>query len=73
MERPLAPSEGVIPSLPTGDQVSTSKNGAFIYVLVALSVMIIIGMVIGIIFIAHYYFHIWGGQGLMKARRLVQI
>jgi hypothetical protein len=26
------------------------------------------GMVIGIIFIAHHYYHIWGGQGFLKPR-----
>jgi hypothetical protein len=33
--------------------------------------MIILGMTIGLIFIVHYYFHIWGGQGFLRARKLV--
>jgi hypothetical protein len=41
------------------------------YVLAVLSVVVIIGMIIGLIFAAHYYFHIWGGRGCLKARKLV--
>jgi hypothetical protein len=41
------------------------------YVLAVLSVGVIIGIIIGLIFVVHYNFHIWGGQGFLKARKLV--
>lgn len=41
-------------------------------ILVLLAVVISIGMVIGIIFVAYYYFHIMGGQGFLKERAVVQ-
>jgi hypothetical protein len=36
--------------------------------LVVLAVAVIIGMIIGLIFVAHHYYHMWGGQGFLKAR-----
>jgi hypothetical protein len=37
-------------------------------ILAVLSIAIAIGMIIGIIFVAHSYFHSWGGQGFLRAR-----
>jgi hypothetical protein len=76
MERPLAPS---MPSVGmTDSQSSYWRSSVYLrerricrYVLVILSVAVIIVMIIGLIFAAHYYFHIWDGQGFLKARRPV--
>ena len=38
------------------------------YLLLILCIVIIIAMVIGTIFVAHHYYHEWGGQGFLKAR-----
>ncbi len=76
MERSLAPPLPTVGR--TDSQSSYSRSSIYLrewhlcrYVLVALSVVIIISMVIGFIFVAHYYFHILGGQGFLKARGLV--
>lgn len=36
--------------------------------LIGLAIIIIIAMVVGIAFVAHYYYHSWGGQGFLWAR-----
>lgn len=36
--------------------------------LLMLSILIIIAMIIGTVFVAHHYYHEWGGQGFLKAR-----
>jgi hypothetical protein len=37
--------------------------------LTILFVAVIIGMVVGLIFVAHHYYNMWGGQGFLKARK----
>jgi hypothetical protein len=76
MERPLAPS--VPTGGRTGSQSSYWLSSVYLrerrlcrYVLAVLSVVVIIGIIIGLIFAAHYYFHILGGRGFLKARKLV--
>lgn len=76
MERPLAPSIATVGR--TDSQSSYWWSSLYQrerrlcrYVVVTLSVMIIIGMIIGLIFVTHYYFNIWGSQGYLKVRRLV--
>jgi hypothetical protein len=76
MERPLAPSTPNVRR--TDSQSFYWRPSAYLreqrlcrYVLVVLSVMIVVGTVIGIIFVAHYYFNFWGGHGFLKARKLV--
>lgn len=36
--------------------------------LIGVSVMVVAGMGVGLVFIAHHYYHMWGGQGFLKAR-----
>lgn len=76
MEQPLAPSMPTVGR--TDSQSSYWRSSVYLrerrlcqYIPVILSIAIIIGMIISIISVAHYYFLIWGGQGFLKSRRLV--
>jgi hypothetical protein len=76
MERPLVPSMPTVGR--TDSQSSYWRSSASLgerrlyrHILVVLFIAIIVGMVIGIIFAAHYYFHTWGGRGFLKARKFV--
>jgi hypothetical protein len=75
MERPLTP---LIPTVGrTDSQSSFWRSNAYLrerrlcrHILVILSITTIIGMLIGFVFVAHYYYHILGGQGFLRARQV---
>lgn len=40
------------------------------FLLSIISILVIIGMAISLVFVAHYYYHVWGGQGFLKSRTI---
>lgn len=67
------------PAAPHSSPVSSTKSRSSSFVqylhtkrviLSILSILITIGMVIGLLFVAHHYYHMWGGQGFLKSRTI---